>query len=224
MSAKTTQGESGNRKVVIDALGHFQKQGSLRDNPEDVADMLTGESDRGAVIIVGTLIEDLLGDMIIAKLPNGDAMRKELTRQGGALNTFNDKIAVAVAMNLLNQKTVDALDVVRSMRNACAHSRKNISFKTPELLEALTLLVGDETAKFLRETSNRLFIRAVFAMVAAYFFKLLSGSTQKQAQAHVNAMSDDLVNRLRQARAQREASQKRQPRQPDQGDHQDRTS
>jgi hypothetical protein len=189
------------RKAIIDALGHYQKHGSLRDNPEDVAAMLTDESDRGALIIVGTLVEDLLADMIISKLPSGEAMRKELTRQGGALNTFNDKIAVATALNLIDEETIDALDVLRVMRNACAHSRRNITFRTPELLDGLTLLVEEEAAQFLRQTKNDLFIRAIFSLVAAILFRLLSGGTKEQAQAHVNLMSAELLRELRAEKA-----------------------
>src|SRR4051812_17433244 len=67
---------------------------------------LQGESDRGAVILSATSIEDLLEWAILARLPNllrDVASRDSVFGQNGSLGTFSSKVTMAYAMAIIDK-------------------------------------------------------------------------------------------------------------------------
>jgi hypothetical protein len=104
------------------------------------------ESDRGAIILAATSIEDSLEDKILTKLPGiaeDEDTRKRMFGQDGQLATFSKKIEMAYAMGIIDSDYRKKIDLIREIRNACAHSRKPLSFKT-EVLRAPCEAVMDD--------------------------------------------------------------------------------
>lgn len=48
------------RKIALEALGSYQKQGAISHNVGHMAEMLMDESDRGVVVILSSLLEDII--------------------------------------------------------------------------------------------------------------------------------------------------------------------
>src|SRR5688500_9446577 len=113
--------------AALTALADYQSRGDVMLTSKDLQKLLRDESDRGLVILLATYIEDRLLDRICKAMPNGEECRRSLTK-GGPLRSFEHRLAIARALNLVSEMHLENLDVLRAMRNACAHSRRDISF------------------------------------------------------------------------------------------------
>lgn len=99
------------------------------------------ETDRGAVILGATTLEDKLAERLQSQMPhlNSDELSR-LFGWDGPMGTFSAKVRMAHALGHLDRATFKMAEVVREMRNACAHSRQDISFKDEALRDAVLLL------------------------------------------------------------------------------------
>jgi hypothetical protein len=132
------------RKDVLEALGSYQRRGSIPTDAAAIAELLKAESDRGKVIILPSFVEDALLERVLSKFGTlTNAQRKNLTRAGAPLNSFAAITSVAEAFGLLSDYEIEVLEVLKAMRNACAHSRLEINFDTPALQDATKLLLAD---------------------------------------------------------------------------------
>jgi hypothetical protein len=102
---------------------------------DQIYDELYGESDRAKIILVSTLLEDALIFRISQHLsfkPTDDEL-DYIFRFEGPLGTFSSRTELAYMFGFIDKTTREQLYIIREMRNACAHSKKKISFSTPEL-------------------------------------------------------------------------------------------
>lgn len=106
-----------------------------------------GSSDRAVVVITGSHIEDELQAGImrnVVPMEPRDDIYNSLFGPLGLLSSFYAKIKIAYAFRIINEPLYGELETLRVMRNACAHSRRPISFLTPELRAALQVLINDD--------------------------------------------------------------------------------
>ena len=176
------------RAAALKALKEYQNKGSFRENYSEIVDVLVEESDRGAIILVGGVIEDLLSDRIIERLPNGNSQRDDLLRQGGLLNSFQSKVTMALALGLIDEATVDSLDIIRQLRNACAHSRFGVTLSIPQVNRVFALLLSKDAAEDIEDPVNPEYLRLLLSFVAVYHFELILGRTKEHAQQVVDGM------------------------------------
>ena len=79
--------------------------------------MLDHESDRGVVVILGSLIEDLLLERVVQNfVPLNQTQRNNLTRSGGLLGSFDDRINLAFALGVIDQDILETIQVVKAIR------------------------------------------------------------------------------------------------------------
>lgn len=77
-------------------------------------------------------IEITLEDLIRRKLKRRDDETWELlTAQNGPLDTFSSKINLGYALGIYKDEVRENLHIIRTIRNAFAHSRKIIDFSHP---------------------------------------------------------------------------------------------
>jgi len=115
---------------------------------EAVADSIS-ESDRGAIILAGTGVEDTLEYQIYERLPglkHDEEARKRLFDNDGSVASFSKKLWMAYAMGIVDKDYRKKIDLIREIRNACAHSRKPISMKTTVLQAACKAVIKDTLA------------------------------------------------------------------------------
>lgn len=199
------------RQQIIDALGAYQRRGRIGDNIGKMSDLLIDESDRGVVVILGSLLEDLLLERIVLNFVNMDAaQKKNLTRAGGLLSSFDDKINLGFAMGCFDQSMVEMLQTVKAMRNACAHSRLDIGFHTPELRDALSLIFGDEeNAADIRASDHALTLRLFFIGSFMFLSAVLRGESEKASNARVQGLIDHAIEEAKAELERLEASRKK---------------
>jgi hypothetical protein len=104
------------------------------------------ESDRGAIILASTTIEDVLEVKITERLPtliHDDAARKKMFENDGTLATFSKKIEMAYALGIIDNDYRKKIDLIREIRNACAHARFPLSLEKKELQDACKALYHD---------------------------------------------------------------------------------
>jgi hypothetical protein len=102
------------------------------------------ESDRGAIILVATGIEDMLESKILEKLPalaSDETTKNRMFERDGQLASFSKKTEMAYAMGLIDSEYRDKIDLIREIRNACAHARKPISMENTALRSACEVVM-----------------------------------------------------------------------------------
>ncbi|MEZ5734702.1 MAG: hypothetical protein R3E09_02675 [Novosphingobium sp.] len=195
------------RQAALDALGAYQKRG--RDNYDlgEMADMLTDESDRGVVVLLGSLLEDILFERLTESFVSmSKTQKKELTRGGGPLSSFDQRANVAAALGLIDYSLIEALDVFKAMRNACAHSRHHIDFNTAELRNVMALLFDAETAEDIRNSKLSRALRTAFIAAFLYVSAIVRGHTTEAAQAAGDSLIDSMTREAKKAVQEHQAS------------------
>jgi hypothetical protein len=125
------------------ALRKFAKFGSVGESEGNKQlEEIFGESDRASVILLVTLIDDTLVYLLLGEMRRlRRADYKNLFEGRGPLATFSTRIDICHALKLVDDQTRDALHIMREMRNACAHSRRKISFEDKCLQDLCLLLL-----------------------------------------------------------------------------------
>jgi hypothetical protein len=180
----------------IEALRLYTKQGRITYEVADMADALMDESDRGVVVILGSLLEDLLLERVLEALGSlGRRLnQKELVRSGGVLGSFERRLAVGQALGVIDDDMVEFLQIVAELRNACAHSRQDIGFLTPELKNVLAMLFdGAENAEEVRQGSDAFGVRWMFIVAFVYIAAVLKGESPEKAAAKSQRLMDQAL-------------------------------
>ena len=205
------------RAAALWALKDYQR-GSFEELHSEVIDVLIDESDRGAVILVGGIVEDVLSEFIIAKLPEGKKRRTDLLRQGGVLNSFQDKVAFGLALGVIDEATADSLGIIRQLRNGCAHSMRRVTLKTPPISQVFSLLLDDGAAKQITEAANDDIVRMILGFVMVFHVERIRGKSIDEAQAIVDKMSANFRKHAAAEKVRLEASPETPSKRPDQVD------
>jgi hypothetical protein len=213
------QNKTARRQEILDALGAYQKRGGFGHDVVNLVEILDHESDRGVVVILGSLIEDLLLERTILNFVDlTQPQRKNLTRNGGLLGSFDDRINLGFALGVIDQDTVETIQVVKAMRNACAHSRLDIRFSTPELRRALGLLFEDDDAELIEKTKVERLPRLMFIIAYAVIIDVLTGRSKEDAVAGAQRMLDEAMAEanaaMEKAAASREKRKQQQAKRP----------
>ena len=103
--------------------------------------MFRTRNDRGAAILLGTFVEDALQRAIEQVLHIRPKQHRALFGINAPLGTFSNKIRVAFALDIIGPETFANLNTIREIRNAFAHAKIHISFKTKQVCDACALLV-----------------------------------------------------------------------------------
>lgn len=91
-------------------------------------DTLLNESDRGAMIIGATKVEDQLSAFIQRILPNqSKGYSKKLFEYPGLMSSFSAKIEIAYSFRFISEKLYNSLNELRKLRNDAAHNPDSFS-------------------------------------------------------------------------------------------------
>jgi hypothetical protein len=125
-----------NRPNSVRRLGRYWKNRGDLPDAHWLANEIQNESDRTAIILFATLLDDTLitrlSAIFGAKLDSNEF--DHIFRYEGPLGSFSSRIEISSLFKILDDITCEQLHCIREMRNACAHTKRPISFETPELL------------------------------------------------------------------------------------------
>jgi hypothetical protein len=94
---------------------------------------ILGESHRSSALMASAFVEHALLDLIMVKLITlSEKDENDLFfGPGSILGTFAARIDIAYAMGLIHDENRSDLNIIRNVRNAFAHSIKDIDFHHP---------------------------------------------------------------------------------------------
>ncbi len=200
---------------ALEALTRFQAAEAVYKDSAAVAKMLRAESDRALVIILASYVEDALLDRILYMLPEGERYGPNIFKSG-SLRNFEHRISIAKALGAVTEAQAGLLDAIRSMRNACSHSRKPISFKTPELRNVLSAMLGKEPADIFEDPNDIPEVRGAFIAAASLLLWALRTAPDERAST---AHEKDVPKSVRTEQLLLAALQKKLPSKPAPGPH-----
>lgn len=110
--------DSNNSRRSI-SLEHPEVKGNL----DKIFNMVLAESDRGAVLISTSFVDQYLEKLFENVMPTNCSkkMRKNLLGYPGPLSTLSAKTDIAYAMRLINSDIHKSIHILRSIRNEVAH-------------------------------------------------------------------------------------------------------
>lgn len=115
--------------------------------PADFVTALKGESDRGAIILAATMIDDRLTIALQERMPNINSdERARIFGVDGLAGTFANRLKLSQALGIIDRGTRKLIELIREMRNACAHSRQTVTFSTPVIRAAIVSMMPDDEA------------------------------------------------------------------------------
>jgi hypothetical protein len=104
-------------------------------------ELRTGRSDRSVAILIAIQIDEALKRTLVRWLrPLNTKERDGLFGINRPLSNFSARIRLCHAMRVIGPDTRDELDIIREIRNAFAHSGREISFATKEIKDACNFL------------------------------------------------------------------------------------
>jgi len=145
---------------------------------------LAGESDRASIILMASLHDDALTYRILKNLrfnPTEDEA-DHIFRFEGPLGTFSARMELACLFGFIDDATYQQLNIIREMRNACAHSKHPMTFAEPTLANVAKRLckpLGFSPAPL---TDSRDEIKSTFVAEGIFIYQILAQGSREKAQ------------------------------------------
>lgn len=163
------------RQRAVQKLRDASSRSTLDIDPIAFARSLRGESDRGTIILAATMVDDRLRHKLEEEL----GPRPSAKVSGRLDRSFASRLELAIELGLVAPATAEMIDVIREMRNACAHGRDNLTFRSPAIVEALKSLLTEDTAGKL--PSNPSLRRDLYVVICGALAATLSGGLSKES-------------------------------------------
>ena len=91
------------------------------------------ETDRGAALSAGAMLEDRLGDILKSFLIVSEQSEKLLKGMNAPFGTLSSRISGCYALGLIEQHEYNEMEIIRKIRNKFAHNWDNVSFTTDSI-------------------------------------------------------------------------------------------
>lgn len=183
--------------IKKDLRRHAVPWSSMKD-VELALEELNTESDRGMMLLIATQLEDALAHYISRKLPGMTKEEQEgFLGPEGPAGAFGVKIKLALGMGILNRRAYEALELIRHIRNAGAHSIRPVTFDTPIIREAVTAVASPDLAEQMKDANPevlRLIFRMACLTILSSFAKLDGPGGGLKAIEFMTSTADDLEN------------------------------
>jgi hypothetical protein len=144
-----------------------------------------GESPRAKIILFATQIDEMLKELLIKFLkPPRRAKREtedELLGKFKPLSSFNARIALAFRVGIISKDDAEAFDILRDIRNDCAHKIFEFSLSKPphsdHLRRFTSLTIQDPSRAFAMEayqngTDEERFVRCCLIHITWLHFTM----------------------------------------------------
>jgi mannitol operon repressor len=159
---------------------------------DTVLSELIGESDRSVVLLMTSLLDNAL-TVIIAKSLCFSPDENEIDaifRFEGPLGSFSHKIEIAFLFGLIEDSTYQQLNIVREMRNACAHSNHPLTFSEEALVNVAKRLFHPLGFSPMPKDDDREHVKFSFVQEGLFLHGvLIHGSRQTAAKTMVEALA-----------------------------------
>lgn len=179
--------------TTIKGLKSLTKINPLTVAPEELTKHINGESDRSTIILMGSVLDDILGELLKHRFqPNLSAESlSSMFEFNGILGTFSSRIDISVAIGLMPKELHWKLNTIRIMRNTAAHSIASITFDTPEIRSAVVTLADSKYHRII-ETWDCTAIKQLLVVMTCHLIAVASdikAATGDQERTFIQAVS-----------------------------------
>jgi mannitol operon repressor len=94
---------------------------------------LNAESDRGAVLIAGSRLDEVLQGILTAFLRDTKSAKELLEGFNAPIGTFASRVSMCHALGLIEDHEYDEITLMRKVRNEFGHKWKDIGFDAPKI-------------------------------------------------------------------------------------------
>lgn len=111
---------------------------------------LDGANDRAVILVVGSLIDYALAEVIKSRLrePDADKGWNDLFKESGPLQTWSQKTTVAYFLKIIGPIARADIDLFRSIRNEAAHDMNPITFDAEKIAGKISQIqMGNENTR-----------------------------------------------------------------------------
>ena len=166
-------------------------------SPADFVAALKGESDRGAIILAATMIDDRLVVSLRERMPdiNSDETAR-IFGVDGLAGTFANRLKLAQALGIIDRGTRKLIELIREMRNACAHSRQTLTFSTPVIRAAIVSMMPDEAGDVGAWPDHQ--ARDIFCLLCGAVCDAIGGTEGLATLRSLETMTQYVRERMRQ--------------------------
>jgi hypothetical protein len=120
----------GDRNKTLDALSALSRASPTPGHRSDFIQEINQEkNDRGAAILAVTNVENILETCIVRSIIDDGRFYDKLFGFNAPISTFDNKIRIAYALEIISTQMYENLNVIRALRNAFAHSKIPITFR-----------------------------------------------------------------------------------------------
>ena len=133
--------------AYVTAFKAFIKRGVEEDHFADMTAEFHGQNDRTTIILAASIVDESITDSIRALLRDHGVVRS-LFDPDGPLGSFASRISLGFGLRLFDTKTKHDLDLIRLLRNGCAHSQIPFRFEMTEIRDVCAHLVLPDLPEF----------------------------------------------------------------------------
>lgn len=160
-------------------------------------DTLLDESERGAIIIGTTKVEEQLEKYIRKILPNDSkTYTKKLLDYPGVLSSFSSKIELAYAFRLINENLYTSLNALRKIRNEAAHSSNSFSISEIRGRFEEVFDLGPSIAIIIRKQAMEMMMELKMKNIEWVFDENNLTNEEKKEQLNSIIENKELMDRL----------------------------
>jgi hypothetical protein len=165
----------------IKTLRRFYKSRLGKPKLGDFRKELIGESERASILLIATLLDDALTYRISQAL-SFTATEEEydyIFRFEGPLGTFSARLEVACLFGIIEDDTYQELEIIRELRNACAHSKHPTVFSDSVVANAAKRIFDPLGVMPIPSSDAPDNLKAAFLMEGIFLFQaLIEGSRE----------------------------------------------
>jgi hypothetical protein len=175
MALNPQTGQRMGREAILTELRALSKVRVKSVEIEGHIARLRSESDRGVMILAGSLVEDALLTVLERTVycPNRE-LRETIYGHEGPLGTFSRRIDFTLALRLIPKETAQRMHTIRFIRNTAAHAHVDFDFNTPQVKWALgTMLTNEQADDF--ETWPRKNVRNFYLHICGIYADQIIG-------------------------------------------------
>lgn len=99
----------------------------------EVQEEFSRNSDRGVAVVIASLLDEILKEVLQNFLIKDDKNDKEIFEGNGPLSSFSSKITLCYRLGLISQYEFKIINTIRAIRNDFAHHLGGISFETQSI-------------------------------------------------------------------------------------------
>ena len=107
---------------------------------KEIVDSLSNSDDRSAAILGATIIDELLRRLLERRLVQDTKVLNDIFEFNGALGPFSSRINMCYLLGEISNEVYRELEILRKIRNTCAHNITQINLDNIELLRNLSLV------------------------------------------------------------------------------------